>query len=249
MCMMLAACGKADTTAEPTKAPTVTTAPTATEAPTPESTATPTPEPTATPTPEPTATPEPTEAPVAADTYVKGIITETGFESEWMGLRFTKPATVIMATQEEMDAVMMQGLQVMYGDQAAAVLDYATLTTVNEMQATWLAGTPIVQIVVEKMPTEGWTEMAYLSAVAENLNVTSQTTGMVYTIDENIYSLVIADQEYYGLATAVDIGAGALIYQDYLVREKDGRMILIAFSYVEAMESYVQEALDAFSKY
>jgi len=240
-CMMLAACGKAETAAEPTKVPTATTAPTATEAPT--STPTPTPEPTATPT------PEPTEAPVAADTYVKGIITETGFESEWMGLRFTKPATVIMATQEEMDAVMMQGLQVMYGDQAAAVLDYATLTTVNEMQATWLAGTPIVQIVVEKMPTEGWTEMAYLSAVAENLNVTSQTTGMVYTIDENIYSLVIADQEYYGLATAVDIGAGALIYQDYLVREKDGRMILIAFSYVEAMESYVQEALDAFSKY
>ena len=237
MCMLLAACGNADKNVEPTVAPTATEAPTAT------------PEPTSTPTPEPTATPEPTEAPAVTDTYVKGTITETGFESEWIGLRFTKPATVIMATQEEMDAVMLQGLQMMYGEQAAELFDYATMTSVNEMQATWLAGTPIVQIVVEKMPTEGWTEADYLSAVVANLNATSQTSGLVYTIDENLYSIEIAGQEYIGLATAVDTGAGALFYQDYLVREKDGRMILIAFSYVEAMESYIQEALDAFSAY
>lgn len=240
MCMMLAACGKADNNAEPTVAPTATQAVEPTTEPT--ATNTPTPEPTETPT------PEPTEAPVA-DSYVKGIITENGFESEWMGLRFTKPATVIMATQEEMDAVMLQGLQMMYGEDAATVLDYAAMTSVNEMQATWLAGSPVVQIVVEKMPSEEWTEMDYLSAIAANLNATSQTSGMVYTIDENIYSMELAGQEYFGLATAVDIGAGALIYQDYLVREKDGRMIMIAFSYVEAMEVYLQEAMGAFSVY
>jgi len=261
MCLILAACGKADKTVEPTVAPTATAVPTAepkveptaTSTPVPTAINTPTPEPTATstPTPEPTATPipEPTEVSVIPDSYVKGAITETGFESEWMGLRFTKPATVVMATQEEMDAVMLQGLQMMYGEQAAEMFDYATMTSVNEMQATWLAGSPVVQIAVEKMPTAGWTEIEYLSAVAANLNATSQTSGVLYTIDENIYSMEIAGQEYFGLATAVDIGAGAPIYQDYLVREKDGRMIMIAFSYVEAMESYLQEAFDAFSAY
>ena len=261
MCMMLAACGKADKNVEPTIAPTATAVPTteptveptATSTPVPTATNTPTPEPTATstPTPEPTATPipEPTEVSVIPDSYVKGTITENGFESEWMGLRFTKPATVIMATQEEMDAVMLQGLQMMYGEQAAEMFDYATMSSVNEMQATWLAGSPVVQIAVEKMPTAGWTEIEYLSAVAANLNATSQTSGVLYTIDENIYSIEIAGQEYFGLATSVDIGADAPIYQDYLVREKDGRMILIAFSYVEAMESYLQEAFDAFSAY
>ena len=74
----------------------------ATPAPAVETTATPAP--TAEPTSVPTATPEPTETLAKEDTYAKGIITEEGFESEWMGLRFTKPATVIMATQEEMDA-------------------------------------------------------------------------------------------------------------------------------------------------
>jgi len=255
LCMMLAACGKADKSVEPTAAPTATTAPTATEAPTstptPEPTATPTPEPTATPTPEPTATPtpEPTEAPAVTDSYVKGIITENGFESEWMGLKFTKPATVIMATQEEMDAVMLQVLQLLYGENAEAMFDYATMASVNEMQATWLAGSPVVQIMVEKLPMAGWTETSYLSAVAANLNATSQTSGLIYTIDENLYSLELAGQEFIGMETSVDIGAGNIIYQDYLVKEKDSRMIIIAFSYIEAMESYLQEAIAAFSAY
>lgn len=263
MCMMLAACGKADKNVEPTVAPTATSAPTATEAPTstptpeptatptPEPTATPTPEPTATPTPEPTATPtvEPTKAPVIPDSYVKGTITENGFESEWMGLRFTKPATAIMATQEQMDAVMLQGLQAMYGEQAAEMFDYATMSSVNEMQAAWLAGYPVVQVVVEKMPMAGFTEEVYLSAVVENLNATSEISGYVYTFDEELYSVELAGQEYIGLATSVDAGVGVTIYQDYLVREKDGRMILIAFTYIDAMESYVEEALAAFSAY
>ena len=249
MCMMLAACGKADKSVEPTVAPTATTAPTATAAPT--ATSTPTPEPTATPTPEPTATPtpEPTEAPAVTDSYVKGTITETGFESEWMGLRFTKPATVIMATQEEMDAVMLQGLQMMYGENAAAMFDYATMTSVNEMQATWLAGMPVVQIVVEKMPMAGLTEIDYLSAVVTNLNATAATSGVNYTFAEELYLLELAGIEFTGLTVAVDAGMGTTVYQDYLVKEKDGRMILVAFSYMEAVESYLQEAVAAFSAY
>ena len=166
-----------------------------------------------------------------------------------MGLRFTKPATVIMATQEEMDAVMLQGSQVLYGENADALFDYASLTTVNEMQATWLAGTPIVQIIVEKMPMAGFTEVDYLSAVITNLNATVATSGINYTFGEELYTVKLAGIEFTGLTVAMDAGVGTIVYQDYLVKEKDGRMILIAFSYVEAMESYLQEAVNAFSAY
>ncbi len=243
MCMLLAACGNAEKNVQPTA--TATEAPTATATEAPTATSTPTPEPTATSTPAP----EPTEVPVVTDSYAKGLITENGFESEWMGLRFTKPATVLMATQEEMDAVMLQGLQLLYGEQAAEMFDYTTMTTVNEMQAVWLAGNPIVQIAVEKMPTAGWTAEAYLSAIVANLNATSQTSGMVYTIDENLYGLELAGQQYVCLSTSVDVGNGSVIYQEYLVREKEGRMILIAFSYTDGMESYLEEAMMAFSEY
>lgn len=254
--MMFAACGKAEETIEPTATPTVavtaTAAPTETMAPqetlTPEPTATSTPAPTATSTPAPTATPEPTEAPVAEDSYTKGTITGNTFESEWMGLRFNPPATVIMATQEEMDAVMLQGLQMLYGEEAAEMFDYATMATVNEMQATWLIGMPTVQIIVEKMPMEGVTEADYLAAVKANLESVSGTNGIIYTVDENMYSMELAGQSFYGMATGVDVGNG-VIYQDYLVKAKDNRMIVVAFSYTEATEKYLQEALDAFTAY
>lgn len=235
LCLMFAACSKTEAPAAPTTAPTATEAPTAT------------PEPTETPV--PTATPAPTETPAVEDTYVKGIITEEGFESEWMDLRFTKPATVVMATQEEMDAVMMQGLQTMYGENAEGMLDYAVMTTVTEMQATWLAGSPVVQVVVEKMPTAGWTAEAYLVTMMTNVIATYETSGLAYTIEEDIYTLDFAGQEYTGLTVSVDAGTGTPIYQDYLVREKDGRMIMIAFTYIEAMEYYLQEAIASFSAY
>ena len=257
MCMMLVACGKADKNAEPTVTPTATEAPTNTPTPeptataTPEPTATPTPEPTATPTPEPTATPtpEPTEVPIATDTYAKGIITENGFESEWMGLRFTKPATAIMATQEEMDAAMRVGTENFYGEDAEAVLDYNSMNVVNEMQVAWEAGLPLVQVMVEKLPMSGWTEELYLSVVASNLNALSGTNGITYTVGEEMYMIEIAGQEYVGLATAVDGGNGNVVYQEYLVRVKENRIIVIAFSYNDATESYIQEAVEAFSAY
>ena len=227
--LVFAACGKTTEPVDPTEAPIETTAPTATEI--------------------PVATPEPTETLDKEDTYAKGIITEEGFESEWMGLRFTKPATVVMATQEEMDAVMLNGLRAMYGEEAEAMFDYADLTTVNEMQATWLAGSPVVQVVVEKMPTAGWTAEAYLATMMANVMATSETSGIVYTMEGDTYAKELAGQEFTGLTVSADIGAGAPVYQDYLVKEKDGRMIMVAFTYVEAMEAYLQEALDAFSAY
>ncbi|MBP3576756.1 MAG: hypothetical protein J6K15_01470, partial [Lachnospiraceae bacterium] len=144
---LMTACGSksSEETPTPTVEPTATSTPTPepTATPTPEPTATPTPEPTATPTPEPTATPTPTPEPTATptpeplieDTYAKGTVTEEGFASEWMNLRFTCQPGVIMKTQDELDELMRQNAVLMYGEKAEEMLNYTALTTVTEMMA------------------------------------------------------------------------------------------------------------------
>ena len=239
--MLLAACGGKQGTEVPTATPdptaTPTPEPTATSTPTPEPTATstPTPEPTATPTPEPTATPTPTPTPEPQieDTYVKGTVTEEGFASEWMNLRFTCQAGVSLSTQEELDEVMRQGAALMYGENAEAMLNYAELTTVKEMMAQSMDGANIL-VQIERLP------ILYLSISTEEylatLVQTLQNSEMISEVvtGENFYIGEIGGEEYIGVSVGLDYGFGQMVYQDYLARKKEGRMIVISVTYTDA---------------
>ena len=269
--ILLAACGKTDGTEtpaptatpapteapaaeEPTKAPeaTATAAPTATSTPT--QAVVPTTEPTATATPtqavvstaEPTA--EPTQIPETADTYEKGVVTETGFESKWMNLRFNTPDGASMVSQADLDAIMLQGAEWMYGEDAQAQLDYAALTTVTEMMAQNADGSNVL-VQVEKLPLLYllMTEEEYISAIVANLE--NSNAGIDVTTDENVYYLTIGGESYVGISTMADYGDGMLVYQDYIVRKKDGRMISIVFSYTGDSYDNVALLVDGFSGY
>ena len=89
-------------TVEPTSAPTL--EPTATFTPT----STPEPTATSTPTPEPpvTVVPTPETMPEDVYTYQKGVLTSTGFTSEWLNLTYTTPDEIMMANQNDLDDVM-----------------------------------------------------------------------------------------------------------------------------------------------
>ena len=234
MSVLLVACGSKKE-AEPTP----TTAPTWTATPTPEPTATstPTPEPTATstPTPEPTVTSTPTPTPAPTDTYAKGMVTENGFESEWMNLRFTKQKDVIMATQAELDELMRQGAEMMYGETAELNLLYSKLTTVTEMMAQYASGANII-IQTELLPGDkaNMTEMDYLSAVVAMMQ--NNAGGLQVTTDGVVYAWEIGGEVYNGLCLTVDYGNGISVAQDYIVRKKESRMIVIAISYAAGIE-------------
>lgn len=236
--------------AEPTATPEPTVEPTATPEPT--ATSTPTPEPTATstPTPEPTIEPttEPTPVPEVTDTYEKGVITDTGFESKWMNLRFVTPDGAIFLSQAELDAVMQQGAEWMYGEDAKAQLDYAALTTVTEMMAQNPDGSNVI-VQIEKLPLLYllMTEEQYISAIVSNLK--NSNAGVEVQTSENMYSLELGGDTYTGITTAVDYGNGVLVYQDYLVRKKDGRMISMVFSYTEASAENVKLLAESFYGY
>lgn len=248
MAMMLTACGSADNGAVPT--------PTTAEKPTevPAATATPIAEPTSTPTPEPTATstptPEPTATPVpeVTDTYVKGTVTENGFESEWLNLRFTTQNDVTMLTQDELDAVMEQSMNLVHGENAEAILDYTSITTVTEMMAKYTNGANVV-IQVEKLPRaySDLTEEEYLSIVINNLR-NSAASPEVDT-DETFYTVEIGGETYVGISAASDYGTGQLICQEFLIRKRENRMISIVATCTEYTMEYARNLLSCFGSY
>jgi len=192
-------------------------------------------------------TPLPTSVPLI-DTYEKGIITDNGFESEWMDLQFVVPEGMIMATQKEMDALILQGADMLYGDDAYA--DYTNFQMVYEMQANGEYGIPSVQITVEKAAYKNMTAEQYAEFAKQSFGVIATAAGASsYEIHDNLYSVEIAGREYIGTAVDMTFPNGLTLCQDYCIREKDGRIIVVAFSYVKGMESYLGDMLNAFSPY
>lgn len=202
------------------------------------------PEPTTVPEPTPTATP----IPEVVTTYEKGVLTETGFESEWMNLRFTKPEGIIMVSQEELDTMMEQTAQWMFGEDANEKLDYAALTTVTEMMAKNPEGSNVI-VQVEKLSLlyMFMTEEDYIAAVVENLRNTN--AGLEVLTDETVYTVEIGGEEYTGLSTAVNYGNDSYVYQEIIVRKKEGRMISLVVSYNDATVENARNLLESFSSY
>ncbi len=260
MVATLAACGNAadgvvptPTEAEkPTMVPAATATPAAepTATPEPTATSTPTPEPTATATPAPTATPEPTATPVpeVKDTYAKGVMTDLGYESEWLNLRFTTPAGVTMVTQEELDGLMKQSADMLYGDNAEERLNYAKLTLVFEMMAKHEAGSNVL-IQVEQLSAlaQALTEEQYLAVVLNDMKNNASLHEVV--AGDTTYSVDLGGETYVGINTATDYGTGAIIYQEYLVRRKENRMISVIVTYTEESVGNAQDLLRVIGSY
>lgn len=239
-------------TVEPTTTSTPTPEPTATSTPTPSpeptATSTPSPEPTATPTP----TPEPTKAPVTEveDTYVKGTITDSGFESEWMNLRFTTPEGAVMVSQEELDARMQRAVEWLYGEYAEAAMNYTILTNVIEMMAK-NADDSNVAIQVLKLPFfySSMTEEDYLKTLVQDLELSHGNSCKEFITNESVYEMEIGGEKYTGITTGMDYGAGELLYQEYFVRKKENRMITIVFSYTDSSMENVKRLAESFGSY
>ncbi|MDR1736837.1 MAG: hypothetical protein LBR85_08245 [Oscillospiraceae bacterium] len=187
-----------------------------------------------------THNPTETAPPAQPAAYEKGIITETGFESEYFGLRFTPPEDFAMSTAEEIDAMMNLGAEITGLD-----FDYSTLTTVYEMMATSLSSATNVIIMAEK-PTPGdITADQYLELMKVQLPAVPE---MNYVVGDEITSVEIAGETYKKL-TAEGVALGFTLIQDYHVRKVGDRLIFISISYSPETEGEVKILLDAFSAY
>lgn len=130
----------------------------------------------ATPTPEPAApTPDPTEEPPAE--YVPGERTDTSYTNTVLGLQFTLPTDMVMASDDEINQMMQASVDMMYEDPETGemVIDYTQLTTVYEMVAVNISDGSNIIVMSEKLPLSGMTEEQYITAMEQQMAQTTMT--------------------------------------------------------------------------
>ena len=177
----------------------------------------------------------------AANPYERGTVSDEGFESEWIGLKWSKPEEMVMMTDEELDTLMEESLGIAFGEDGEELLDYAQLTSVYEMMATTLTGTPNIIILTEKLALQNISESQYLEAVEE---------GLAYSEGEyvggDIETTTIAGLDFTVQPYSVSM-QGVDILQKYFVRKQDDRMISIIITYFA--EDDCQTLLDCFEAF
>lgn len=190
------------------------------EAPAAASEATPEPSPSAEPTPEPTPTEEP------AEEYTPGTRTDTDYTSETLGLRFTLTENMVMASDEEINALMGQAADLMYEDPETGeqVLDTTQLAMVYEMMAVDVTTGGNVIIAAEKLPLASMTEEQYVAAMEQQM---AQTTMSIDFGDPS--SVTLGSTEFLSLQYEADAGTGVM-QQNMLLKKIGERMMIITLS-------------------
>lgn len=176
--------------------------------------------------------------------YEKGIVTEEGWESKWIGLRYTSPEGMKMSTEEELNEVMGLGQEMLSEDYNKLQLMYAEMASVYEMMSTDEAGTTNVIITAEKLPMK-FSEQEYVEVLIQNLSAVSSVQYHVISSDEIV---TIGGVDFVKLACDANY-AGASLYQDYYVTIFGDRAVTIAITYTDVTVETAEAVVNAFSAY
>ncbi|MDR1693551.1 MAG: hypothetical protein LBR72_09380 [Oscillospiraceae bacterium] len=176
-------------------------------------------------------------------TYERGTLSETGYESRYMGLRFIAPEGFTMATAEEIDTLMNAGAEALGLEEG--IIDLANLTTVYEMMVSAPLGVPNVVVMAEKPLLNGLTPDQYLEALKIQL---TNLPAMSYSVEGRITPAVVAGQTYSKLTATLEM-EGISMVQDYYVRKAGERFAALIVSYSAETESEMRTLLDGFTTY
>jgi len=172
--------------------------------------------------------------------YERGIITETGFESKYLNLKFDLPQGFVMASDEEMLEIMKIGNEAL--ETSKLEVNFANLTTVYEMMASAPIGFPNVSLMVEKLIISGITTDKYSAALRKTL---AGVSAVNYVIGDDITTVEIAGQSYKQLSASLpDFG----IIQNYIFRKSGNRMISFITTYTPDTNQEMKMLMDGFSK-
>lgn len=188
---------------------------------------------------------EEAETPTAeAADYIKGVSTETGWESEWLGIRYVCPEGMKMSTEEELNTAMGLGQEVLSEDFSEAQLKYAELASVYEMMSADELGITNVIVSVEKLPMALTAEL-YMGAVKQQL---AAMTAMAYEVAEETETVNLGGVEFLKLACMADY-EGVSMYQDYYATVIDDRAVAIVLTYIEETKATAEAVVNAFTAY
>lgn len=193
---------------------------------------------------EPVVLPEPTPYP---NTYVMGTLTETCYESEWLGLRFNATEDVILSGRDEMAEMMPLGITMLYGEQANSIVDVSQKNLFHEMMALHVKGGNVL-VQVEKL-APGCEKMSVEEYLVIVMNQLSAAVNVSYIVDEALYEKELVGEKYLGFSATTD-SFGEELFQEFLCRKKENMMISFFLSYEDdtTME-HVEYLLSLFEKY
>lgn len=175
------------------------------------------------------------------DTYARGTLTDTTYESETLNLKFTLPEGYSMLSEDDLNAsIEADGLcDIKYKDDNNEVVDYASMDGAYEMMAMEsTVGVPNVMIVMEKTNASGATVEDYKDGVVSGL--TGATVSEAETVDfqgEEYLKFVVTTEE-----------SGYTFNQTYMIRKVGKRFFSILITEVDSEEFANSDAImNAFS--
>ncbi|MCL2411607.1 MAG: hypothetical protein FWC97_08195 [Treponema sp.] len=172
-----------------------------------------------------------------ASGYERGILTETGFESKYLDIRFTLPEGFIMATEEDMRLMMGIG-----ADITGANTNFVNMTTVYEMMASAPVGLPNVILMVERLILSNITTEQYFDILKNNL---SDIDTIDYEFGDQITSVEIAGQIYKQLSASIP---GWDVFQNYTFRRQGNRMVGFITTYSLDTKEELEILMNGFSR-
>ncbi len=179
------------------------------------------------------------------DSYVRGTITEDGWESEYWNLRYTAPEGVFMLNEEGLDAVMGISQEMVTENYTEQQKKYLDLITLYEMMS--LSTTEDVNVVVsaEKLMMAGMTTEDYKNAAGFQLRLLEEP---VMEIVDDSKTTEIAG-ETYSILNVLAKQDGEQKYQDYYVRVSGNRALCIIITYTDDTADKATEILEGFAAY
>ena len=179
--------------------------------------------------------PEPEQSEDACDSFERGILTETTYESEWAGLRFLCPAGLYMESREELDIGIT--------DENGELLDNTGI--INELGVYDPENSFYLSLSVENVFYEGMTVNEYLQFIVS----TYSSDTFNYQSNDTYDTVQIGNLSYSKLSiSAVDEG-GIPFHEDFYAALKDDRFIVISSYYSDDAKHLNEQTMQAFTAY
>lgn len=195
---------------------------------------------------EGTAAPEGTDGSTAGNEegYVPGVFTETGYESEYLGYRFTTPEGFTLQTQEELATLMGMSMEILSQDYSEAQLAYAQKAVIYDLMASNETGTN-VNIVLQQLDTTGLT----LELLAETMMQQMGSLTSMECVVSDSYEIVDFAGAEYAKYSATVTSQGVTMNQEYYVGMKPDRVVNFTFTYLDGEEAQRDALVSAFAAY
>ena len=181
----------------------------------------------------------------AVPEYKKGTITDTSYQSEWIGLAWTAPEGFVLATQEEMDAFMDASVDQVVQDEEMA--ESAKSAATYEMIAQAETGMPNIMVIVEKLAVPNMKEEAYFEMFKTTMEANAASMGLTYTYGD-LQEVTVGGQPFQMATSTVDVG-GVTRLQEVYFQSKGNYMIILTVSFDESTQEQKEEMMAAFTPY